>query len=1548
MFLIGGCLLGAVSYSRLAVELIPFAELPMLVVQVGSAGDADPHYIEQQAVVPLESGIASLEEIERIESYIQPSQATLFVYYASGSDQQYAYLKLQERVDALRPRLGDGFYAMVWRIDTEQLANQFITLQARGKGGLDQIRQVVDRHVVRDLEQIDGIANVAVYGGRKRSVEILLDENQLRAHGLNLSQVASSLSRSSRPRRFLGQIADGGREQFVNLAADYTNLAAIGQTIVKPEGPLRLEQIATILDGGGERESIARIDGMEAITVTLVRDRQANLLDLSRTTRAEIDQINESLAVHGVELAIVNDSAEPIEENIGNIESLALIGGLLAIGVLWAFLRHLPLVAVVALSIPISVLIALNFFYALDISLNTLSLVGIAVAIGMLLDNSIVVLESIYRQFSRNRSPAAAVVAGVHEVWRAVGAATLTTLCVFLPFLFSTNFLVRILGRHVGISIISTLLVSLVVAFLLIPIFAYRLFSRRSDNAVPSFNIVSQRNRLVQIYALLLKSCLRFPARTLGLSVVAFFVSILLCLVVSVDLPEEVELDSFDLYATLPSGTTLELADEQAVQMDERLADLEELAERRVAIQDDYLHFTFRLVEDFEEIEQRDFSGVRKEVRDRLRRSFPRIQFSSQQPRTDARFRSGDGGNRGMGRAFQRLLGIGSSQERIVLRGNDLELLQVIGDDVRYNLERLPGVRHPRLQMGNRQPSIDLIFDRPALSHFGVPATAIGAALNGFRPQYSSGVRLKSDGEEIDVLLKSTEQEEKRRVDDLRQLQVSTTAGGSVPLLQLADLSYARGYGQITRINQEKEIELTYQFDDEVQNSSQLLEETRAAVDALAADLNLPAGVAVEAIHDETDLSEFYFLIGASILLIYMILASVFESLIAPLAMMITLPLATIGAFWGLILTGNSIFNANAMIGFLILLGVVVNNGIMLIDYARLLQRRGYRLGRALLTAGQVRVRPILITVLSTVLAMFPLAMGQVEYVARIGAPFAITVIGGLIAGTLFTLLLVPTAYFGLARSLDWVRSLSWPLKALQLVALVAGFYLIHTKIESTFWQFADGTALLALVPALTYFVRSSLRRSQSELIPAGAPIRISIGNLVKVYADRSRFLRQWGRWERQQAHRNGSSRRSGRDRLAALAWQLPLLAFHAYFAYSYLNSKFYALLFSIGFCLFLLRLIHSHLIPLLPRLGRWIHLLLYWLLPVPHLLWYHDRWVDKPALVVIVGLLWYLAVAVHLGAQKLRREQIDVNRLTGRLRRSRKAFYRLVGAIPILGKQKKPFTALDQVSLEIESGMFGLIGPNGAGKTTLMRVVCGILAESRGAVRINELNLREYREELQALIGYLPQEFGTYEGMTARQFLDYQAMLKGKWDTDERRNIVESALRSVHLDENADRKIGGFSGGMKQRVGIAQTLLHLPRILVVDEPTAGLDPRERIRFRNLLSELARDRVVIFSTHIIEDISSSCNRLAVLSGGTVQFHGSPGDLVELTRGVVWQARVSPEQFEQLRATVRIVHHARDGESIRLRILAEQSPLPDAEQATPTLEDSYLWLVEGRN
>jgi ABC-type multidrug transport system ATPase subunit len=265
---------------------------------------------------------------------------------------------------------------------------------------------------------------------------------------------------------------------------------------------------------------------------------------------------------------------------------------------------------------------------------------------------------------------------------------------------------------------------------------------------------------------------------------------------------------------------------------------------------------------------------------------------------------------------------------------------------------------------------------------------------------------------------------------------------------------------------------------------------------------------------------------------------------------------------------------------------------------------------------------------------------------------------------------------------------------------------------------------------------------------------------------------------------------------------------------------------------------------------------------------------------------------------------------------------------------------------MTIGNGMFGLLGPNGAGKTTLMRIICGILEQSYGKVWINGMDTQKKREELQGLIGYLPQEFGTYENMTADEYLNYQAMLKNIIDAKTREERVTYVLKAVHMDDRRDEKIGSYSGGMKQRIGIAQILLHLPRILVVDEPTAGLDPRERIRFRNLLVELSRERIVIFSTHIIEDISSSCNQVAVLNKGFLKYLGKPIDMTQEAVGHVWQLSVRASEFGDFVKNHLVVHHMSDGSNIKVRCISEASPSENAVNVTPNLEDAYLWLLRG--
>jgi ABC-type multidrug transport system ATPase subunit len=351
-----------------------------------------------------------------------------------------------------------------------------------------------------------------------------------------------------------------------------------------------------------------------------------------------------------------------------------------------------------------------------------------------------------------------------------------------------------------------------------------------------------------------------------------------------------------------------------------------------------------------------------------------------------------------------------------------------------------------------------------------------------------------------------------------------------------------------------------------------------------------------------------------------------------------------------------------------------------------------------------------------------------------------------------------------------------------------------------------------------------------------------------------------------------------------------------------------------------------------------------YWLYPGIAMYSFYSIY-SLPGLVIPVGIIWYLASAIKVTADNLHNNKVDVNRVKGWFKGIRKMFYRFVLVIPVLGKKKKPFKAVTGVKFDIENGMFGLLGPNGAGKSTLMRIICGILEPSYGQITINDIDLKENREELQGLIGYLPQEFGMYENMTAWDFLNYIGVLKKLYDKKTRESRVEYVLKAVHMYDNRNGKIGSFSGGMKQRIGIAQILLHLPRILVVDEPTAGLDPRERIRFRNLLVELSKDRIVIFSTHIIEDVASSCNRVAVMKKGGVVYLGKPIEMADIAKGKIWTMNLPVSEFESIKDDLTIIHHMRENEIIRVRCLSDSAPTENAQSVKANLEDAYLYLLK---
>lgn len=288
------------------------------------------------------------------------------------------------------------------------------------------------------------------------------------------------------------------------------------------------------------------------------------------------------------------------------------------------------------------------------------------------------------------------------------------------------------------------------------------------------------------------------------------------------------------------------------------------------------------------------------------------------------------------------------------------------------------------------------------------------------------------------------------------------------------------------------------------------------------------------------------------------------------------------------------------------------------------------------------------------------------------------------------------------------------------------------------------------------------------------------------------------------------------------------------------------------------------------------------------------------------------------------------------------------VPAIRVTGLTKRfgPVTALDGVDLTVEAGTFGLLGPNGAGKTTLMRILATVLDPTAGEVSVLGHDLPRHKEAVRRVLGYLPQEFGLYRRMTGRQFLDYVALLRGITDPRERARRVEEALERVNLRAVANRRIGTYSGGMRQRIGIAQALLADPRVLIVDEPTAGLDPEERLRFLNLLMELGHDRVVLLSSHIVADVAATCRRVAVISRGRVLFAGDVEDLRARARGRVWTLRLPEAEYRALEPRVRVVR-ARPGEcGIEARVVASDNPMGRGIAEEPTLEDAYLWLIAG--
>ena len=1551
MLFIGLVMMGIFSQRYLPMELYPNADLPVLSVNVSAENELDPAYIENQAAIPVEGAASSLAGVEEMETRITPRGANVTISFSQEVDLKYAFLQLEEKIKNVSGNIPDVFDVQVNKSASGMASDMFMELQILGDEDIDYIRNVADADIVPYLENIDGVASVNTLGGREKSIEVIVDPAKCEALNITNATISRLISQNLAERSFAGSVYEGNKRYFVNVTAEYLATEDLGSIVVAP-GPIQLKDIAEIHFGVKEEESYSRTNGKATVACILSKSPMVNVIDLSERVREEIAELNQELASRGITIEVENDTAEVMNENIDAIIDLGFSGAILAIFVLFLFLRKIRIVSIVAFAIPISVFSSFYFFYLFGITINTLTLTGIALAVGMLLDNSVVVMENIYRLKGLGVGNDEACVRGTVEVWKSIVAATVTTITVFLPFLFAEDYMIKLIGEHVGVSIVATLTISLVVALLLIPMAMNYLLKKERGNV--NFSNLSVHNRLIQMYVAILKMALRKPTQVIIIALVALLVTVVLSTSLSLNTLREVESDTFNVYVTSPSGSTLEKTDESIRLFEDELEKIPEVEKFSSKVYAEDASLTIKLKEDFEDINKKTLAQLKNEIlaiADRVNI----YQISLEAMESSENFRGSGGGMMGNS-SLLRLMGMGSQREKIVVKGQDFEQMTSFAEYLEYQLEDLENISNVNVGSTRGNATAKIYFDQYLMGMNDVTPTDVADELNNFAPENITEVKYKEGDQEYDIVIRDInydEDDEKtqtRSLEELRNLYVSNSNDALVQLRSFSKINLGRDQGNINRVNQEKEINIYYYFNSDINESRELLDAAREEIDELIQNVDIPTGIAVEVVHEENELDDFTFLILAAFVLIYMILAAVFESLSAPIVLMFTIPLAAIGSLLLLLFTSNSLMNANVLIGFIILIGIVVNNSIILIDYTSLLRRQGYRKQRAIIMAGLSRLRPILITAITTIIAMVPLAMGQGEYVSGLGAPFAITVIGGLTTSTLLTLVIIPTLYSGLEDALRRLRTQSLWMKLLQLVLFVAAvictFLWCHTILNRILYLILS----VILVPGITWFLESSLRRAQSNIIPEHEELVIRICNLVKIYGRPSLFAREWTSGLKVRERLGLKDHYHAWRDLECMLWLVPIAAFLFYFTFVYQEIFFWAILFALVTWFMVLNILDIFR-QFTENRGRgvWakalvlLRVAVYYAGPLAVLIW-GGRKFDNSGAAVFFGLFWYAGIGARYLSDKINKENINIDLIDGRFRMLRKTIFRLAAQVPFIGAKKKPFKALNSVSMQITTGMFGLLGPNGAGKTTLMRIICGVFEQSYGKIFINGIDTQKKREELQGLIGYLPQEFGTYENLTAWEFLEYQALLKGIYNKKTRAARIAEVLSAVHMYENKDKKIGGFSGGMKQRIGIAQTLLHLPRILVVDEPTAGLDPRERIRFRNLLVELSRNRIVIFSTHIIEDIASSCNQVGVINKGELKYHGTPADMANIAKDVTWSFEVPVREFAQLPPDLLIVHHIRQGDMIRVRCLSERKPAENAERILPALEDSYLWLL----
>ena len=1040
-------LFGLVSLSRLKVNLLPDISYPTVTVRTELTGAA-PIEIENLLTKPIEEAVGVIRNVRLVRSVSRAGQSDVTLEFSWGTDMDIAGVDVREKIDILDLPI-EAQRPLLLRFDPSSEPIMRLSLLKKGEDGaevttsessLKALRRLAEDQIKNELEAEEGTAAVKVSGGLEDEIQIQVDQQKLSQLGISIQQIAQRI-RAENVNLSGGRLEEGNQRFLVRTINEFQSVQGFASAIVANVAgrPIYLGDVATVKRGYKEREAITRVNGRESVELAVYKEGDANTVQVANRVERRLQQIQKTLP-DNLELVKIYDQSKFIASAINDVTTAAIFGGILAIIVLYGFLRDSRATSIIAVAIPISVIGTFLLMYANDISLNIMSLGGIALAVGMLVDNAIVVLENIFRKREQGESTLEAARNGTAEVSGAVIAATLTTIAVFFPMVFISGIAGQ-LFRDQALTVTFALVFSLIVALTLIPMLAalgsgYRYEDVKEDTPAgrftkivalvvrglawvfgkikwlfwlilwaPSWLLQRLYKTVAAFYPGMLAWSLKHRAIILSGAAAIFVATMLLIPRLGTELIPQLSQGEFNVDLRLPPGAPLAETD-RAIQATQR-------ATRDIA--DVELSFSVagtgnRL--DANPVEAGENTGTlsitmspgsgreeENKAMDIMRRELsrlPGVQYEFSRP----------------------ALMSFASPLQIEVSGYNLDALAAVNQAIVTAMsasERFTDIK-TTIEQGN--PEIQIVFDQERAAKLGLAVRDIAdRVVANVRGEVAT--RFTWRDKKIDVLVRSVDTRD-ASVEELRKLIVNPTAERPVTLEAVADIRVSRGPSEIRRIAQERVALITANLG--YGDLGAAAAEAQSIIDRTPMPSGITAMVSGQNEEMQASFQSMQFALGLAVFLVYLVMASQFESLIHPFVILFTIPLALVGAVLALFLTGTTV-NIVALIGVIMLAGIVVNNAIILVDLINQLRSSGTAKTEAIMEAGRARLRPILMTTLTTALGLLPMAIGFGEG-AEVRTPMAITVIGGLLVSTLLTLIVIPVVYSVLDRK-KWPSSLA-------------------------------------------------------------------------------------------------------------------------------------------------------------------------------------------------------------------------------------------------------------------------------------------------------------------------------------------------------------------------------------------------------------------------------------------------------------------------------------------------------------------------------------------